>query len=210
MTFPSLQQAATERKLIGEAINLARELVNQPPNVVYPASFAERAEKLAKENGVKCNVLDLAALKKERMGSMLAVAQGSAQDPRLVVLEYDGVKEGPITRDLREGSDIRQRGVVAEIQREHADNEVRHGGAATTLAAVLAMAQLKLPVRVGMMGLVENMPSGTSFKLGDILTSRSGITIENLNTDAEGRLVLADVLNFALDLGWIISWTWRR
>jgi len=200
--IPSLQQAATEGKLIGEAINLARELVNQPPNVVYPASFAERAERLAKENGVKCNVLDLAALKKERMGSMLAVAQGSAQDPRLVVLEYDGVKEGPILGICGKGVTFDSGGLSLKSNENMLTMKCDMAGAATTLAAVLAMAQLKLPVRVrGLMGLVENMPSGTSFKLGDILTSRSGITIENLNTDAEGRLVLADVLNYALDLG---------
>lgn len=197
-----LKGAAEEGKRIGEAINLARELVNQPPNVVYPASFAKRAEGLAKENGVKCRVLDLAALKQERMGSMLAVAQGSAEDPRLVVLEYDGVKEGPILGICGKGVTFDSGGLSLKSNDNMMTMKCDMAGAATTLAAVLAMAQLKLPVRVrGLMGLVENMPSGTSFKLGDILTSRSGITIENLNTDAEGRLVLADVLNYALDLG---------
>jgi len=199
---PACKAAADEGSTIGAAINLARELVNQPPNVVYPASFAERAEKLARENGLKCTVLDLPALQKEKMGSMLAVAQGSANDPRLVVLEYDGAPSGPILGICGKGVTFDSGGLSLKSNDNMLTMKCDMAGAATTLGAVLAIAQLKLPVRVrGLMGLVENMPSGTSFKLGDILTSRSGITIENLNTDAEGRLVLADVLNYALDLG---------
>lgn len=193
--------AADEGLKLGEAINLARELVNQPPNVVYPASFAERAERLANDAGVKCTVLDLPALRKERMGSLLAVAQGSANEPRLVLLEYEGTPSGPILGICGKGVTFDSGGLSLKPNEGMLTMKCDMAGAATTLAAVLAIARLKLPVRVrGLMGLVENMPSGTSFKLGDILTSRSGITIENLNTDAEGRLVLADVLNYALDL----------
>lgn len=199
---PTCRNAAEEGIKLGEAINLARELVNQPPNVIFPASFAERAEELAKENGLKCHVLDLEELKKERMGSMLAVAQGSAQEPRLVVLEYNGISKGPILGICGKGVTFDSGGLSLKTNEGMTTMKCDMAGAATTLAALVAISQLKLPIRVrGFMGLVENMPSGTSFKLGDILTSRSRITIENLNTDAEGRLVLADVLNYALDTG---------
>lgn len=198
----NLRQAATQGEILGEAVNLARELINLPPNVIYPASFAERAEKLAAEYQLGCRVLNLADLQREKMGSMLAVARGSGLEPRLVVLEYNVTESGPRLGICGKGVTFDSGGLSLKPNDGMLTMKCDMAGAATTLAAVLAMARLKLPVRVvGLMGLVENMPGGDAFRLGDVLTARSGVTIEVLNTDAEGRLVLADVLNYALEQG---------
>jgi leucyl aminopeptidase len=196
------QRAAEEGEILGEAVNLTRELVNEPPSVIYPTNFAERAVKLAGELGLKCDVLDEPRLRQERMGSMLAVAQGSAQPPRLVVLEHQGAPTGPTLALCGKGVTFDSGGLSLKNTEGMLTMKCDMAGAATVLGVMTAVARLKLPVRVvGYMGLVENMPSGTSFKLGDVLHARNGVTIEVQNTDAEGRLVLADVLSYAVDRG---------
>lgn len=200
---PELQAGLAEGTIVGEAVNLTRELVNLPAKEMFPVSFAERAAQLAKEHGLHCEVLDEQELQKEKMGSLLAVASGSDRAPRLVFLEYNGAKEGaPVLALIGKGVTFDSGGLSIKSNDNMLTMKCDMAGAATVLASTVAIARLKLPVHViGLMGLVENMTGGSAMKLGDVLTARSGVTIEVQNTDAEGRLVLADVLDYALSRG---------
>jgi leucyl aminopeptidase len=198
------EEAALQRgRILGEAVNLTRDLVNRPPAEITPCGFAFRAERIAKQYGMACEIWDQPRLVQERMQSLLAVAKGSAEPPRLVKIEHRGGGAGPARIALvGKGVTFDSGGLSLKPTDGMLTMKCDMAGAATVLGAMSAIAQLKLPVNVvGLMGLVENMPGGAAFKLGDILTARNGVTIEVLNTDAEGRLVLADVLSYAVDLG---------
>jgi len=198
-----LSTAAKRGQVLGEAVNIVRELVNLPAGNLYPESFAQRTKELATDFGLGCGVFDENWLKQERMGCMLAVGQASDRPPRLVVLEYDGAPgDGRRIAFVGKGVTFDSGGLSIKTNENMLTMKCDMAGAATVLGAMLAVARLKLPVNVsGYMGLVENMVSGNSYKLGDVLESRSGITVEVNNTDAEGRLVLSDVLRYAVDEG---------
>ncbi len=195
--------AVNAGRVLGESVNLTRRLVNEPPSRIYPASFAEEAAQVAAACGLEIEIWDEHRLAKERCGSLLAVAQGSTQPPRLVILRHLGGKpeESPLAL-VGKGVTFDSGGLSLKPNDSMLTMKDDMAGGATVLGAMHAIAKLKLPRHViGLIGLVENMPSGSSFKLGDILTARSGKTIEVLNTDAEGRLVLADVLDVAVERG---------
>jgi leucyl aminopeptidase len=187
--------------VLGESMNLTRRLVNEPADNIYPETFAAQASEVAKAGGLECEVWDQARLEKERCGSLLAVARGSSREPRLVILRYRGAKpDAPILALVGKGVTFDSGGLSLKPTDSMLTMKCDMAGAATVLGAMQAIARLKLPINVvGLMGLVENMTGPAAFKLGDVLTARSGRTIEVHNTDAEGRLVLADVLNVALD-----------
>ena len=197
-------EAGAERgQVLGEAVNLARELVNTPADLIYPETFANRAAELAEKYGLICEVLDEQRLVAERMGSLLAVAKGSDRPARVVHLDYNGAPPGaPVLALVGKGVTFDSGGLSIKPNDGMLTMKCDMAGAATVLAAITAIARLKLPVHVkGFLGLVENMTGGSAMKLGDVLFSRSGTTIEVLNTDAEGRLVLCDVLDYALSQG---------
>ncbi len=196
------QQLATGR-ILGDSVNLTRRLVNEPASQIYPESFAEQAEKVAAETGLTLEVWDQSRLEEEQCGSLLGVARGSSRPPRLVMLTHNGGQPGdPRLALVGKGVTFDSGGLSLKPSDGMKDMKCDMAGAATVLGAMKAIAGLKLPVNViGMMGLVENMVSGDSYKLGDVLTARNGTTIEVLNTDAEGRLVLADVLDVAVCRG---------
>jgi leucyl aminopeptidase len=198
-----LGEAVERGRILGEAVNLTRELVNRPAMDIFPVSFAQRAEQVARDCGLHCEIFDEQRLRDEKMGALLAVAVGSAQPPRVVVLEHrGGGPNAPTLALCGKGVTFDSGGLSLKPSDGMATMKCDMAGAATVLGAMSAIARLNLPVNVtGYMGLVENMPSGTAFKLGDVLTARNGVTIEVLNTDAEGRLVLADVLSYAVDRG---------
>lgn len=199
-----LSAAAQQGQIVGEAINLVRELVNLPADVIYPASFAGRAAALAGPLGVHCEVLEQETLEREKMGSLLAVARGSDRPARLVFLEYRGTTDpgAKVLALVGKGVTFDSGGLSLKPTDGMLTMKCDMAGAATALAVVIAIARLKLPVHViGLMGLVENMTGGLAMKLGDVLHSRAGVTIEVQNTDAEGRLVLADVLDYAISRG---------
>ncbi len=200
---PEIQSAASRGDILGEAMNLARDLVNRMPAEITPVAFAARASQLAKTHGLECEIWDQPRLVQERMRAMLAVSQGSPQPPRMVKLTHRGAGGGqPTIALVGKGVTFDSGGLSLKPTDSMLTMKCDMAGAATVLAAMVAIARLKLPVNVvGLMGLVENMIGGNAFKLGDILTARNGVTIEVLNTDAEGRLVLADVLSYAVDLG---------
>jgi leucyl aminopeptidase len=188
-------------KVLGECLNLARELVNRPPSEIYPESFAARAEEVSREVGLEIEVWDQERLVAERCGLLLAVAQGSARPPRLVILRYRGGDTSQLPLALvGKGVTFDSGGLSLKPTDGMKSMKCDMAGAAAVLAAMAAIARLKLPVNViGLAGLVENMVGGNSFKLGDVLRARSGKTVEVLNTDAEGRLVLGDVLDVAIE-----------
>ena len=190
-------------RIVGQSVNLARDLVNEPPQAIYPVSFAEIAQKVAGDCGLDCEVWDTDRLGGERCGALLAVAQGSVQPPRMVVLKHNGGSPGAKPLALvGKGVTFDSGGLSLKPSDGMLAMKCDMAGAASVLAAMQAIAQLQLPVNVvGLMGLVENMVSGNSYKLGDVLTARNGRTIEVHNTDAEGRLVLADALCVAVDMG---------
>lgn len=195
--------AAAQGSILGEAVNLTRELVNRHPGEVYPETFADRAAQVASEAGLTCDVFDEHRLAQERMQALLAVARGSARPPRMVVLEYRGAANAVAPLALvGKGVTFDSGGLSLKPTDSMKTMKADMAGAATVLGAMTAIARLKLPLNVlGLMGLVENMPGGSAYKLGEVLRARNGVTIEVLNTDAEGRLVLADVLSYAVDRG---------
>jgi len=187
-------------EILGEAVNLTRRLVNEPPSAMFPESFAAEAASVAEASGISIEVWDQARLEAERCGSLLAVARGSDREPRLVILKYSGgPADAPPLALVGKGVTFDSGGLSIKPNDGMKTMKCDMAGAATVLGAMQAIARLQLPLNViGLCGLVENMLSGSSYKLGDVLHARSGKTIEVLNTDAEGRLVLADVLAVAL------------
>jgi leucyl aminopeptidase len=186
----------------GRAVWLARDLVNLPPCELYPETFAQRAREATAELSVACDVWDERQIEDERMGALLGVARGSERPPRLVVLRYRAGTTGRTLGLVGKGVTFDSGGLSLKPTDGMVDMKCDMAGAAAVLAAVRAAAELELPVNLlGVLPLVENLPSGRSLKLGDVLRARNGKTIEVLNTDAEGRLILADALAYAVDQG---------
>jgi leucyl aminopeptidase len=180
---------------IVDGVLMARELVNEPPNVLYPVEFARRASQLRKL-GVEVQVLDVKAMTKLGMGALLGVSQGSTQPGRTVIMRWNGGKRGdqPVAF-VGKGVCFDTGGISIKPAGSMEDMKGDMGGAACVVGLMHALAARKAKVNVvGAIGLVENMPDGNAQRPGDIVTSMSGQTIEIINTDAEGRLVLADVL----------------
>jgi leucyl aminopeptidase len=185
---------------LGQSMLLARELVNLPANYMYPEAFTKRAAEVAVSCGLELEVWEELRLRRERCDALLAVSAGSSRPPRLLILRYAGTKKQPPLALVGKGVTFDSGGLSLKPSESMLSMKCDMAGAATVLAAMQSIAQLKVatPV-VAVVGLVENMISGSSYKLGDVLRARSGKTIEIHNTDAEGRLVLADALNVALD-----------
>ncbi len=187
---------------VAEAVSagtiLARDLVNEPGNVKSPDYLASQAQKMCRDAGLDCTVLGQKELEKEKMGAMLGVAQGSVREPRLIVMQYHGASAGqkPIAL-VGKGVVFDSGGISIKPSQGMEEMKMDMGGAAAVIGTMLAAARLKLPCNlVGVVPAVENMPSGTAIRPGDILTSHSGKTIEVVNTDAEGRLILADAISY--------------
>jgi leucyl aminopeptidase len=180
---------------IVDGVIIARDLVNEPPNVLFPVEFARRAGQLRKL-GVAVDVLDVNAMKRLGMGALLGVAQGSTQPGRTVIMRWNGGKRGdqPVAF-IGKGVCFDTGGISIKPAGSMEDMKGDMGGAACVVGLMQALAARKAKANVvGAIGLVENMPDGNAQRPGDIVTSMSGQTIEIINTDAEGRLVLADVL----------------
>ena len=185
--------------VLAAAVNLARDLVNEPGNVKSPVWLAGQAAAAAATGGFSCAVLDRADLEREGFGALLGVAQGSVREPRLIVLEYRGAAADAAPVALVGKGVVFDAGGISLKPAEKMDEmKMDMAGGAAVIGACLAAARLRLPVNlVGLVPAVENLPSGSAIRPGDILTSLSGQTIEVLNTDAEGRLILADALAYA-------------
>jgi leucyl aminopeptidase len=202
VTFACANPTAAEKAwaLVGsvaDGVIWARDLINEPANVLYPSEFARRAAGLRKL-GVLVEVLDVPAMRKLGMGALLGVGQGSAHEPKVVVMRWSGGKRGgdPIAF-IGKGVCFDSGGISIKPAQGMEDMKGDMAGAACVTGLMHTLAARKARVNaVGVIGLVENMPDGKAQRPGDVVTSMSGQTIEIINTDAEGRLVLADVLHY--------------
>jgi leucyl aminopeptidase len=186
---------------VGDGIFFTRDLVSEPANIIYPETLAEETRKL-EELGVSVEIFDEKKMKKLGMGALLGVGQGSARPPRMVVMEWrgDAKADSKPVAFIGKGVTFDTGGISIKPAAGMEDMKWDMAGAGVVVGLMRALAGRKAKVHaVGLVGLVENMPSGTAQRPGDIVTSMSGQTIEVLNTDAEGRLVLADVLWYAQD-----------
>jgi leucyl aminopeptidase len=185
---------------LGSGLKLARDLANLPPNVCTPTYMGERAKELAKEfRSVKTKVLDKAAIKALKMGAFLAVSQGSEEPPRLIVCEYQGGAKSALPICLiGKGITFDSGGISLKDPPAMDEMKFDMSGGAAVLGTLRAVAELKLPINVvAIVAASENMPSGSAVKPADIVTTMSGQTVEILNTDAEGRLVLCDAITYS-------------
>ena len=195
---PALARAAR----VVEAVSLARDLVNEPAGGLTPTGFAERAASVAEAAGLAIEVLDEAGVAEHRLGGLAGVARGSDEPPRLVKLTYEPAgRSSDVTVALvGKGVTFDSGGLSIKTADGMMTMKTDMSGAAAVLAAMSALPALDAPVRVvGFLPLTENMPSGRAIKPGDVLTIRNGKTVEVLNTDAEGRLILADGLSLAAE-----------
>ena len=192
-----VRKAYAAREAVANGVDFARDLINEPANVLFPVEFADRALTL-KKLGVAVEVLDVAAMQKLGMNALLGVAQGSEHEPRFVVMRWNGGKKGtnPIAF-IGKGVCFDTGGISIKPAGNMEDMKGDMAGAACVVGLMQALAARKAKVNVvGAIGVVENSVDGKSQRPGDIVTSMSGQTIEVINTDAEGRLVLADVLHY--------------
>lgn len=198
-----LQRGVERGRILAEATNFARDLVNEPANLLTPTELARRAEEVAQTFGLEIDVLDEARMKELGMGSLLGVSQGSAEPAKLIVLNYTPNTEAQETIAIvGKGLTFDTGGISIKPSEGMEKMKYDMAGGATTIAAMRAIAQLKPGINViGLVGAVENMPGGRAQRPGDVVRSMAGKTIEVINTDAEGRLVLADVLAYACKLG---------
>ena len=195
----AVQQGLRRGRAVAAGVALARACANRPANHCTPTYLAEQARKLARTFALKVDVLDRKAIEKLGMGSFLAVAQGSEQPPRFIVLRYEGAAktQAPLVL-VGKGITFDTGGISIKPSAEMDEMKFDMGGAASVLGTMRAVAELKPKINViGLIPACENMPDGRSIKPGDVVTSLSGQTIEILNTDAEGRLILCDALTYA-------------
>jgi leucyl aminopeptidase len=195
-----LDAAVRRGEVVGGAINLARDLANLPPAEKPPAHLADVAQQAATAAGIAATVWDEGRIKAERFGGVLGVAAGSDAPPAVVVLEYRQGGDAPALALVGKGVTFDSGGLCLKPSGSMEDMKADMTGAAVVLATMVAVARLKLPVNLsGYLVLTENMTGGQAMKMGDVLTIRNGKTVEVLNTDAEGRLILADALSYAVE-----------
>jgi len=199
--LPAIKKGIKTGQIIADSVNISRDLINEPPNVMTPAELADRASKIAKEAGLKCTVFNLKEIKKRKMGGLLAVAAGSAQEPRFIILEYKGnpAKNTGTLGIIGKGLTYDSGGLSLKPPQYMEDMKSDMSGAAAAICALRAIAMLKPKINVtAVIPATENMPGSKAYKPGDIITTLSGKTIEVFNTDAEGRICLADALSYAV------------
>jgi len=199
----ALKSGCRRGKLLAEATNMARDWINEPANYMTPTELAKVAQKLARAHGLDVAILNREQMEKEGMGSLLGVARGSCQPPKLIVLSYRGDKKSRVTSGfVGKGITFDSGGISIKPSENMWEMKGDMAGAAAVMAAVAAIAQLKLKINVtAVVPATENLPSGKALKPGDILQAINGKTIEVVNTDAEGRLILADALGYATKKG---------
>jgi leucyl aminopeptidase len=199
-----LEKAANEAQIIGESQNFTRDLVNEPSNRMTPTILAERAKKMCDEVGLKCEVYGADKIKEMKMGAFWSVAQGSDEPPALIVMRYEpaGAPAKPVLGLVGKGITFDTGGISIKPADGMEKMKYDMAGGATMIGAMRALALLKPKIKViGIVCATENMPSGKAQKPGDVQIAMSGKSIEIINTDAEGRLVLADGLHYARQLG---------
>jgi len=206
----AVRGGAERGRIIGESVNFTRDLANEPGAYMTPTNMAERAQEIATQFGLEIDVLEREEMEREGMGSLLSVARGSEEPPKLIILKY--TPEGGAKGATKQNGDLLAlvgKGITFDtggISLKPGENmelmKYDMTGGGTVLGVMRAIAQLKPPIPVlGVVPSTENMPSGKATKPGDVVRAMSGKTIEVINTDAEGRLVLADAISYAKKLG---------
>ncbi|MBP6005171.1 MAG: leucyl aminopeptidase [Pyrinomonadaceae bacterium] len=201
-----LKNGIARGQAIGESMNFTRDLANEPPNILHPTEMAKRAQAMAKETGLKCEILDEAKMTKLGMGSLMSVSIGSEQPAKMIVLRYtpakSTAKKGEMLALVGKGITFDTGGISLKPGEGMDAMKYDMSGGATVLGTMRAIALLKpsIPV-IGIVAAVENMPDGKASRPSDVVTAMNGKTIEILNTDAEGRLILADAVAYAEKLG---------
>lgn len=187
-------------EILGLNVNFTRDLGNHPANTVTPRHLAKHASELGQQhpNKIKVKVLGRTEMKRENMNALLAVAQGSEEEPQFLILEYRAKKSAPMVVLVGKGITFDSGGISLKPSEKMEEMKFDMAGAATVLGIIKTAAELNLPLNlIGLVPAAENLPSGKAIKPGDIVRSRSGKTVEIVNTDAEGRLALCDALDFA-------------
>jgi leucyl aminopeptidase len=198
----TMKEAAERGRIVAEAANWSRDLSNEPGNVLTPTEFAARVETMARERGLGFHVYDREWAESQGMGAFLGVARGSAQPPKFMVLTYTGGVESAPLGLVGKGITFDTGGISIKPAANMDEMKGDMSGGAAVIAAMSAIAQLKPRINVtALVPATENMPGGNATKPGDVLRAMNGKTIEVINTDAEGRLILADALCYAIKLG---------
>jgi len=200
----ALEKAIERGRILGDSCNIARGLCNEPSNVLTPRVFADRAAQISKDAGLHVDVLDEHAIERLNMGLLLGVARGSVEPPRVIVMKYEpsGVPKTPVLGLVGKGITFDTGGISIKPADGMERMKDDMAGGAAVVCAMRAIALIGAPVRaIGIVPMTENMPGGRALKPGDILKGASGTTVEVINTDAEGRLILGDGLWYARHLG---------
>jgi leucyl aminopeptidase len=200
----ALERAVERGRVMGESSNMARDLCNEPANILTPSVFAERGAAIARDAGLSVEILDEDEIARLRMGLLLGVSRGSAEPPRLIVMKHEpaGAPASPVLGLVGKGITFDTGGISIKPADGMERMKDDMAGGAAVIAAMRAISLLKAPITViGIVPASENMPGGRATKPGDVLTGASGKTVEVLNTDAEGRLILGDGLWYAQRLG---------
>jgi leucyl aminopeptidase len=197
-----LKNGLKRGEIIGDSMNFTRDLANEPPNILTPTEMAKRAQKMAKETGLKCEILDEAKMEKLGMGSLLSVSIGSEQPAKLIVLKYTPAKstgkKGDLLALVGKGITFDTGGISIKPAEGMDAMKYDMSGGATVIGTMRAVALLQPTVPIlGIVAAVENMPDGKATRPSDVVTAMNGKTVEILNTDAEGRLILADAVAYA-------------
>jgi leucyl aminopeptidase len=199
-----LEEAVERGRILGESSNMARAFANEPSNVLTPRVLAERAAEIGKAAGLGVDILDEKEIERLKMGLLLGVARGSAEPPRVIVLRHEpkGAPKTPVLGLVGKGITFDTGGISIKPAEGMERMKDDMAGGAAVICAMRAISLLKAPIRVvGVVPTTENMPGGKAMKPGDVLTGASGKTVEVINTDAEGRLILGDGLWYAQQLG---------
>src|SRR6476646_9308583 len=199
-----LERAVERGRILAESCNIARDLCNEPSNVLTPSVFADRAGVIGKSVGLSVQILDEDELARLGMGLLLGVGRGSAEPPRMIVLRHDppGAPAAPVLGLVGKGITFDTGGISIKPADGMEKMKVDMAGGAAVIAALRAASLLNAPIKViGVIPVTENMPGGRAIKPGDVLTGAGGKTVEVVNTDAEGRLILGDGLWYAQQLG---------
>ncbi|HEU5163531.1 MAG TPA: leucyl aminopeptidase [Thermoanaerobaculia bacterium] len=185
-------------RILAESVQLVRDLGNAPGNEITPARLAERAQAVAKEAGLTCTVWDKRQIEKMKMGGLLAVNKGSGEEPRFITLEWSPKRAKKTVCLVGKGITFDSGGISIKPAERMEEMKFDMSGAGAVIGTLRAAALLQIPVRViGLIPSTENLPGGKAYKPGDIVTTMSGKTVEIVNTDAEGRMILCDALHYA-------------
>jgi leucyl aminopeptidase len=195
------KRLTNEARALAEAVETVRDLGNAPPNAMTPTALADRAVEVCKNAGVKCTVYGKKDIVRMKMGGLLAVNRGSNEEPRFVVMEYSPRKAKKHVALVGKGITFDSGGISIKPAEKMEEMKFDMCGAAAVIGIIEAAAKLALPVKVtGIFASTENLPDGSAYKPGDIITMMSGKTVEIVNTDAEGRMILGDALHYASNL----------